>query len=141
MKTVWCKKCYKLKGNSGVLKKFDIKNQLYEKCSPSIEEIISIESLAKKTKEIDYLKYLILNKEQILAFEFLEKPTIIATNNEMSISRNMHEDITNTIFSLSKEKKLESVILYCKEVKSKNEAKMEERKLLDIMDEEIKNLI
>ena len=53
-----------------------IKNKLYDEALSKIEYYLDIFTYLKKVQEIDLLKYLLLNNDQIRLFNFISKPSI-----------------------------------------------------------------
>ena len=57
-------------------KKLNLKNLLYRKASKKMNYYLDVLTYVKKVQEIDILKYLLLDKDQVKMFNFLTKPTI-----------------------------------------------------------------
>ena len=57
-------------------KKLNLKNLLYRKASKKMNQYLDVLTYVKKVQEIDILKYLLLDKDQVKMFNFLTKPTI-----------------------------------------------------------------
>ena len=57
-------------------KKLSFKNILFEKASKKMDYYFDIFSYIKKMQEIDIMKYLLLDKDQIKLLNFISKPSI-----------------------------------------------------------------
>lgn len=90
------------------------KQRLFSACEGDIDEYLNIEMLVKRIKEIEFIKYIFLNKEQILSFDYFEKPEISV--NDSIISRKRHSIIAHQQITFPSEAKLEKIISYYKSV-------------------------
>jgi len=121
-----------------VSKKLDLKNKLYEKGSKKLEYYFDIFTYLKKMQEIDLIKYLLLDKNQIQLFNFISKPSV-------SMNYSDSDDIYKTyrenklMTSKLKQEELETIIESYKLLKSKNDDV--NNKLFYLFDYEIDHLL
>ena len=57
-------------------KKFTLKQKLHKKASKKMDYYFDIFTYVKKMQEIDLIKYLLLDKDQVKLFNFISKPSI-----------------------------------------------------------------
>ena len=57
-------------------KKLNLKNKFYEKASKKMEYYFDIFTYIKKMQEIDIIKYLLLDQDQIKLLNFISKPSV-----------------------------------------------------------------
>lgn len=135
-KTVYCP-C-RSKNSDKSLKR---RQRLYSSCEPEINEYLNIESLIRRMREISFLKYLFLNKEQILSFEYFEKPEISMT--ESTIGKKRFSLISSQQLTLPPEAKMEKVISHFKAIgiEDNKDALEINNKIYSLLHEEIKSAI
>jgi hypothetical protein len=121
-----------------VSKKLDLKNKLYEKGSKKLEYYFDIFTYLKKMQEIDLIKYLLLDKNQIQLFNFISKPSVSMNYSDSDdIYKSYRENKLMT--SRLKQDELESIIESYKLLKSRNDDV--NNKLFYLFDYEIDHLL
>lgn len=119
------------------------KQRLYYSCEGDVNEYLNIELLIKRLKEIEYIKYILLNKDQILSFEYFEKPEISA--NESLLGKSRHSLIANQQITMPSEEKLEKIICYFKQANSLDVGSTKEKemnkKIFNLLKEDLKIFI
>lgn len=119
------------------------KMRLYNACENEIEEYLNIELLVKRIKEIEFLKYIFMNKDQILSFDYFEKPEISV--NDTAVNRKRHSMIAHQQITLPSEEKLEKIIAYYKLVNSTDTGGSKEKeinkKIYGLLNDELKAFI
>lgn len=90
------------------------KQRLFNACENDIEEYLNIELLVKRIKEIEFLKYIFMSKDQILSFDYFEKPEISV--NDTTLSRKRHSMIAHQQITLPSDEKLEKIIAYYRSI-------------------------
>ena len=115
-----------------------IKNLLYQKGLKKINNYLDIITYLKKMQEIDLLKYLILDKDQVKLFNFLSMPSISI---QFSDSDDYYKEVLNFLVS---NVKLDSVELH-QLIKSYNSLKNKEdgvnNRLLNLFANEVDHLL
>lgn len=125
------------------------KEALYRIVYNDIKNLPNIEVLIKKIKDLDKLKTIFLNKEQILAFDYLEKPTICYSqfceksgllSPIKSAKSTKISDITSDQIGLSHNQKIGKVISYFeKSADIKSPEDNTDKRILCLLDEMIKD--
>lgn len=107
--------------------------KLYLKAEKIFDQEIDVIHLLKRNQEIEKIKYLLLNKKQILLFKFLEKPMIHLNyqNNPLNYLY-FNEDIS--------EKELKEAYEYYSFLENSNQCSTIEKKILSLVDKRLKNL-
>jgi hypothetical protein len=119
-------------------KTLSLKNKFYKKASKKIEYYFDIFTYVKKMQEIDIMKYLLLDKDQIKLFNFLSKPSI-------SMAYSDSDDIYQTvqknriIQSKIKTEEIEEIIQSYNVLKGKSDVIND--KLFYLFDYEIDHLL
>lgn len=119
-------------------KRLTLKNRLYEKAAVKMDYYFDIFTYVKKMQEIDLMKYLLLDKQQIKLFNFISKPSI-----------SMNYSDSDDIYQTYKENKLLKSKLEIEEleeiIKSYNNLKSRHdeinNKLFYLFDYEIDHLV
>lgn len=158
-----CNRCCINKKRKSLYKK----EIIYKKCLDSVKSSSNIEVLIKNIKELEFIKNLLLNKDQILAFNYLGKPTIKYDNlensrrlssiynkafdtkklknyeNKKSINNLNLNDIVVDQLLLSKEEKMQCILEYFKNKYPIffNKKESIDYKMFEMLDENIKNSI
>ena len=116
----------------------NIKNLLYQKGLKKINNYLDIITYLKKMQEIDLLKYLVLDKDQVKLFNFLSMPSISI---QFSDSDDYYKEVLNSLVS---NVKLDSVELH-QLIKSYNSLKNKEdgvnNRLLNLFANEVDHLL
>lgn len=109
------------------------REKLYLKAEKIFDQEIDVIHLLKRNQEIEKIKYLLLNRKQILLFKFLEKPMIhLGNQNVPSNYLYFNEDIT--------EKELKEAYEYYSYLENSNQCSTIEKKILSLADKRLKNL-
>lgn len=106
-------------------------NKLYIKCINEVNSYCSIDYLIQKIREIEYLKFVLLNYEQNISFDYLKKTNIFLDNDNQNFRQynNKFTENINRISSLSVNQKKNILEKYFK------------REKLSCVDEKIMNLV
>ena len=116
-------------------KRVESLDKLYEKCYKEMKEYLDINVITRKLKEIESLKLLTCNQEQILCFNYFVKPEI-DENNSYRYSSKINSQYKNT----SDSDKLKQIINYFLH-KSKGKDDVLDSKIIEMLDEELVELI
>ena len=116
-------------------KKVETLDKFYKKCYKEMKEYLDINVITRKLKEIESLKLLTCNQEQILCFNYFVKPEI-DENNSYRYSSKIHSQYKNTPDS----DKLKQIINYFLH-KSKGKDDFLDSKIIEMLDEELVELI
>ena len=121
-------------------RKLELKNSLFEKSYKKMEYYFDIYTYFKKIQEIDILKYLLLDKNQVKLFNFLSRPSVsLAYSDSDEIYQKEQQNRNNTADSYISIEDLNEIIQSYKKLMTKNE-KLNE-KLFYLFDYEIDHLI
>lgn len=92
-------------------------NKLYIKCINEVKSYCSIDYLILKIREIEYLKFILLNYEQNISFDYLKKTNIFLDNQNFLQKPNKFTENINRISSLSVNQKKDILEKYFKKEK------------------------
>lgn len=89
------------------------KDNQYDSCMKEVENYTNLEYIIKKVKEIEYIKAIVFDREQTIAFSFFHKPWIGEKNKKINKTINqIHYDQ----FEIPLEERLELVKEYYSEI-------------------------
>ena len=121
-------------------RRLELKNSLFKKSYKKMEYYFDIYTYFKKIQEIDILKYLLLDKNQVKLFNFLSRPSVsLAYSDSDEIYQKEQQNRNNTADSYISIEDLNEIIQSYKKLMTKNE-KLNE-KLFYLFDYEIDHLI
>lgn len=117
-------------------KRQSLQNKFYEKASKKMVYYFDIYSYIKKMQEIDIIKYLLLNKDQVKLFNFISRPSVSMSYSD---SDDIYQDIQKNRTNKMKIEELEEIINCHKLLKDTNEDL--NNKLIYLFDYEIDHLL
>jgi hypothetical protein len=115
------------------LSKEDQQTEVIRKKLVVVDKLRDYDIVIKKINEIDVLKRLLLNDEQLLCFDFLEKPLSLNTDNMFSRS------FKSLVLQMEEKRKL--VVEKFGELFYRNKDDIENSKLYHALDESVRNEI
>ncbi len=106
------------------------KDLQYSSSMREVDQYTNLNFIIKKIKELDYIKHVLFNREQMLSFEFFHKPLVAEKNTIVNrIINQIHYDL----FDLPSEDKLGLVKEYYKNINPDNVDDYDE-KILELID-------
>ena len=108
------------------------KDAQYFKCIDEVRENMNLNFMVRKLNEIDFIKAILFNKEQILSFNYFHKPLVDLRKNKID-DCNLISDIHQTQ-KLSEDKHLDMLNNYFEEVSNGREIKIEDKKIMGLLD-------
>lgn len=106
--------------------------KLFLKAEKIFHQEIDVIQILKKHQEVDRLKYLLLDKNQVLLFKFLERPIVNLDSEEKVSSRKTQGDIT--------EAELREAYNYYTQLEKSSYRSNLDQKLMKLIDKRLKNL-
>ena len=110
-------------------------DKLYDKCNKDVKEYLDINVMVRKIKEIESLKLLSFNQEQISCFNYFVKPEVDHVNCFRYSSK-----IQNHYKNTSDQDKIKQIIHYFLDKRHGNASTLDS-KILEMLDEELVELI
>lgn len=119
-------------------KSVKVKTEIHQKAADKYNYYMDIFTYIKKMQEIDLLKYLLLNKDQITLFNFLSKPSVSLL---YGVSDDIYQDIEKNreVSHKLKEDELEEIIKSYNKLKQNNDSI--NKKLFYVFDYELDHLL
>jgi hypothetical protein len=119
-------------------KSVKVKTEIHQKAADKFNYYMDIFTYIKKMQEIDLIKYLLLNKDQITLFNFISKPSISLL---YGVSDDIYQDIEKNreISHKIKEDELEDIIRSYNKLKLNHDAM--NKKLFYVFDYEMDHLL
>jgi len=114
------------------------KYKLYQKGSEYLMKYINIFNLVRMLDEVQKLKSILLNNQQLALFNYISKPTICLADEE---SENPIIHLKNSFDNKKKEEFSELIRKYYKEIKMKNSWSLIDMRLFDCLDENLKKAL
>lgn len=108
----------------------------YKKCLLHTDSILNINTLISKIKEIDILKFVVLNNHQNKCFEYIAKPTVTI---DKLVSTRINE-VYDELFNVKSEERIKKLVRYFSELEILNENSCD-YKILEFMDPEVRDII
>lgn len=107
------------------------KDTQYNKCKEQVTAQLNFDLIVKKLNEIEFLKAILLNKEQIISFDYFER-TLINSSKESPVDNRLMTDIHQTL-ELGEDKHLEMLTSYFDSLNPDTPSGVDEKikKLLD----------
>lgn len=129
----------KYKVKSFFNRKLNDREKLFEKACEKVQDDMDIYKIMNKIKEIDRLKVVMMGEKNIKLFDFLAGHMIYLDQDEV------HEDdmrtssykISKSLAKIENEKELVELIEYFESLKSSAEASMQEKRLVDLLEDKI----
>ena len=119
-------------------KNFNLKEKLHKKATKKVNNYFDIFTYVNKMQEIDLIKYLLLNKDQVKLFNFISKPSIsMSYTNSDNIYIDFHKN--KLIKSKLKDEEIEEIIESYKVLENKTENIT--KKICYLFDYEINHLL
>lgn len=125
MMDVFCPKTY-CKSRS-----YKMKDCQYNLCKEQIKVQLNFDCIVKKLNEIEFLKAVLLNKEQIISFDYFEK-SLVSSSKDSPVDNRLMTDIHQTL-GLGEDKHLEMLSYYFESLTPDISSSIDEKikKLLD----------
>ena len=117
-------------------KKLNLKNKFLEKAKKKMEYYFDIFTYTKKMQEIDIIKYLLLDRDQVKLFDFISTPSVSMLYSD---SDDVYEDFLKRTSNKMNVEDLEEIIKSYKLLKNKHEDL--NNKLFYLFDYEIDHLL
>jgi hypothetical protein len=117
-------------------KKWQLKN--IEKVDEKLEFYMDILNYIKKMHDIDVMKYIMMNDDQLRLFNFLSQPSVIIGESE-SVGYKMFENYQKSNFEFSKEQ-LTLLFKSYENIVNKPQLTLTEKKLVALFDTEFENI-
>lgn len=108
-----------------------LKNLQYDICKEQVKKQLNFDEIVKKFNELDFMKAILLNKEQIISFDYFEK-SLVSIEKEVTIDNRLMTEIHQFLL-LGEDKHLEMLSSYFDSMTPETVTPIDEKikKLLD----------
>jgi hypothetical protein len=120
-------------------KKINSKQKILSKLLKIFVKHIQILNFIKKSQQIELLNFILLNDEENRTIEFLSKPAISFIKNDTKIQSSIN--ITNIKTIEMNNEEIETFFNYYNKLKNKKNKTFSEKKIFELCDVQIKNLL
>lgn len=86
------------------------KNLQYEMCKEQVKKQLNFDEIVKKFNELEFMKAILLNKEQIISFDYFEK-SLVSIEKEITIDNRLMTEL-HQMQMLGEDKHLEILSSY-----------------------------
>lgn len=112
-------------------KKHIYKLHQYNTCIEEVNQYSNFDYIIKKIKEIEFIKAIIFNREQAMAFNFFHKPLIGEKDQKFSKASNqIHHDQ----FEMSRSDQVNEITKYFVDITQRKQIEEYDAKILDLLD-------
>ena len=109
-----------------------------------IRDQLDIKNILEKLHEIDKIKYLLLNPQQLLLFQLISKPELLTEDEENHGNNHNAEFLIANImkkYEEASDEKIEKLVLYYNEIKNNAGKDDMDSRLLNLLDEDVKDFL
>lgn len=115
-----------------------MQEKLYHKAKEYLGESLDILGIVKKLQEVDKLKRILLNDDQLFFFNLLNKPLLTLNQRDLTASQKLSKSNTNfTIHSLDAKQITQPENIY-KKIKERSVSSDIDKRILFLLDEDMK---
>ena len=108
-----------------------------------IQDQLDIKNILEKLHEIDKIKYLLLNPQQLLLFQLISKPEILTDEDDHEKNNNAEYLIASIMkkYEDASDEKIEELVIYYNEIKNKAGKKDLDSRLLELLNDDVKDFL
>ena len=109
-----------------------------------IKDQLDIKNILEKLHEIDKIKYLLLNPQQLLLFQLISKPEILTEDEDDEENYHNAEYLIASImkkYEETSDEKIEELVIYYNEIKNKAGKEDLDSRLLNLLDDDVRDFL